>query len=335
MRIEVKKFFDETMDTSSYEGYSFIFSLTEAEQSNAVMVLANKLYNMIINKIEDIDYREIERSDGDVTKFVQYKRTKECIDTLMTIASQSKAGVEDVAVIKQALQNLEDNKFIFVSGFKNNVSIIKNFYNSILMGIIADIGFMTTVCVEFIKNPDSTMTLEMHNLQEYQTRFGLVHRNLIKFNDACAKGEIAKAFNPLVSKKIAHESIVLGLGIGSLILLAGIIVYIIIPILRDLTYIFFSFRAHLSDWFKLQEELLNANTIRLQSLKAKNDKETKKVIEAQKKWAERMHKISEMLAIKYVPAEKQAVRQSAIDSKTTVKKDEIHDVDDSNIDSLF
>ena len=107
MRTEVKKFFDETMDTSSYEGYSFIFSLTEAEQSNAVMVLANKLYNMIINKIEDIDYREIERSDGDVTKFVQYKRTKECIDTLMTIASQSKAGVEDVAVIKQALQNLE------------------------------------------------------------------------------------------------------------------------------------------------------------------------------------------------------------------------------------
>ena len=77
------------------------------------------------------------------------------------------------------------------------------------------------------------------------------------------------------------------------------------------------------------------HTIRLQSLKAKNEKETNKVIESQKKWSERMHKISEMLAIKYVPAEKAAVRQSVIDSKTTVKKDEIRDVDDSNIDSLF
>ena len=335
MRVEVKKFFDETMDTSSYEGYSFIMSLTEAQQGNAVMVLANKLYNMIINKIEDIDYREIERSNGDVTKFVQYKRTNECIDTLMTIASQSKEGIEEVAVIKQAMTNLEENKAIFIAGFKNNVSIIKNFYNAILMGIISDIGFMTTCCVEFIKNPDSTMKLEIHNLQEFQTRFGLVHRNLIKFNDACTKGELRKAFEPLVSNKIKHESIILGLGIGSLILLAGIIVYIIIPILRDLTYIFFSFRAHLSDWFKLQEELLEANTIRLQSLKAKNDNETKKVIESQKKWAERMRKISEMLAIKYVPAEKQAIKQSIIDSKTTVKKDEITDVDDSNIDSLF
>ena len=335
MRTEVKKFFDETMDTSSYEGYSFIMSLTEAEQTNAVMVLANKLYNMIINKIENIDYREIERSNGDITKFVQYKRTKECIDVLMTIAAQSKEGVEDVAVIKQAMTNLEEHKDLFIAGYKNNVSIIKNFYNSIVLGIISDIGFMTTTCVEFIKNPDSTMSLEMHNLQEYQTRFGLVHRNLIKFNDACTKGEITKAFGPLVSKKIAHESIVLGLGIGSLILLAGVIVYVIIPILRDLTYIFFSFRAHLSDWFKLQQELLDANTIRLQSLKAKNDKETNKVIEAQKKWSERMRKISETLAIKYVPAEKAAVRQSVIDSKTTVKKDEIRDVDDSNIDSLF
>jgi len=335
MRTDIKKFFDETMDTSSYEGYSFIMSLTEAQQGNAVMVLANKLYNMIVHKIEDIDYKEIERSNGDITKFVQYKRTNECIDTLMTISTQSKEGVEEVAAIKQAMKNLEDNKFLFVSGFKNNISIIKNFYNSIVMGIIADIGFMTTCCVEFIKNPDSTMKLEIHNLQEYQTRFYLVHKNLVKFNDACAKGEIKKAFEPLLSKKIAHESIILGLGIGSLILLAGIIVYIIIPILRDLTYIFFSFRAHLSDWFKLQEELLNANTIRLQSLKAKNDKEAQKVIDSQKKWSERMHKISEMLAIKYVPAQKAAIRQSIIDSKTTVKKDEVNDIDDSNIDSLF
>lgn len=335
MRKDVAKFFDETMDTSSYENYSFINSLTEAEQGNAVMVLANKLYNMIVNKIEDIDYREIERSGGDITKFSQYKRTKECIETLQTIASQSKEGIEDVAVIAQCMKNIEDNKLLFVQGFKNNVSLIKNFYNAIVMGMISDIGFMTTVCVEFIKNPDSTVSLEMHNLQEYQTRFGLVHRNLIKFNDACTKGEINKAFSTLVGKKIAHESIILGLGIGSLILLAGIVVYVIIPILRDLTYIFFSFRAHLSDWFKLQEELLKANTIRLKSLKAKNDKDIKKVIEDQEKWADRMRRISEMLAIKYVPAEKEAIKKSAIDAKTVVKKDEIHEPEESDVDSLF
>ena len=66
--------------------------------------------------------------------------------------------------------------------------------------------------------------------------------------------------------------------------------------------------------------MLNANTTRLKALKAKNDTETKNVIEAQNKWSNRMKKISEFLAIKYIPAAKNAERQSAIDSKMKLMK---------------
>ena len=335
MRKEVKAFFDETLDMNSYENLSLVMSLNEAEQSNAIMVLANKLYNMIVNKLEDIDFKEIERSKGDITKFSQYKKTKESIDTLMTIANQSKSGIEEVSVINQCMKNLEENKDIFTKGFKNDVSIIKYFYNTIVLGMISDIGFMTTVCVEFIKNPDSTVSLEIKNLEQYKSKFYLVHRNLIKFNDACAKGEIQKCFNGLNERKFKHEDIAfIGTTIGVIIAIASIMVYLIIPILRDLTYLFFSFRASLSDWFKVQSELLDANVVRLKSLKSKSDKDNKEVIEAQNKWSKRMNKISEFLAIKYIPAAKNAERQVAIDSKVTLKRDEVNELNDS-VPSLF
>lgn len=334
MRKEVKAYFDETLNMSSYDTLSTVMSFNEAEQGNAIMLLANKLYNMIVNKLEDIDFKEIERSKGDITKFAQYKKTKESIDTLMTIANQSKSGIEEVNVLNECMKNLEENKDIFVKGFKNDISIIKYFYNTAVLGLISDIGFMTVVCVEFIKNPESNVGLEIKNLEQYKTKFYLVHRNLIKFNESCSKGELQKCFNTLSSYKVKHESIAVVGIIGSIIAVASVLVYFVIPFLRDLTYLFFSFRAKLSDWFGVQSELLDANATRLKALKAKSDTETKNVIEAQNKWSNRMKKISEFLAIKYIPAAKNAERQSAIDSKTTIKKDEVNEIDD-RVSSLF
>lgn len=334
MRKEVKAYFDEALDMNSYDTLSTVMSFNEAEQGNAIMILANKLYNMIVNKLEDIDFKEIERSKGDITKFAQYKKTKESIDTLITIANQSKSGIEEVNVLNECMKNLEENKDIFVKGFKNDISIIKYFYNTAVLGLISDIGFMTVVCVEFIKNPESNVGLEIKNLEQYKTKFYLVHRNLIKFNESCSKGELQKCFNTLSSYKVKHESIAVVGIIGSIIAVASVLVYFVIPFLRDLTYLFFSFRAKLSDWFGVQSELLDANATRLKALKAKNDTETKNVIEAQNKWSNRMKKISEFLAIKYIPAAKNAERQSAIDSKTTIKKDEVNEIDD-RVSSLF
>jgi hypothetical protein len=46
-----------------------------------------------------------------------------------------------------------------------------------------------------------------------------------------------------------------------------------------------------------------------------------------------MAKISEFLSIKYIPAAKNAEKQAMIDSKTTVSKDDVKDMD--TVGSLF
>ena len=410
----VKTIFNEALDMTNDKTFLTMVSLNEAEQKNAIIILASKLYKMITNKLEDTDYREIELSKGDVKRMKQYKQTIECIDVLFDIAQESGTGIEEVATIKKAMDNVEMLKPIFTSGFKENIDLIKYFYDTIVLGIITDIGFMTTVCVEFIKNPNSTVSLEITNLQTYKTKFYMVHTELEKFNAAVEKGQIEKAFKALIvnkAKGIKYEAADIdpfienkfidtlrgirgrtlntfgnarrelrnvsfgkktgdaigdigrgtgdaigsigrgiGRGIGGIAggvaagaIVAGIltvsaiagvfvlVVAVILPILRDLAYLFFAFRTRISDWFSLQHDLLEANSVRLKSLKNDNGHNYKEASKAQEKWAARMQAISDKIAVNYVPAEKSAIKQIKKDSKVTLTKKEI---DQPNTDIL-
>lgn len=406
----VKTIFNEALDMTNNKTFMTMVSLNEAEQKNAVIILASKLYKMITNKLEDTDYREIEASKGDVKRMKQYKQTIECIDVLYNIAQESGTGIEEVATIKEAMDNVEKLKPVFTSGFKENIDLIKYFYDTIVLAIITDIGFMTTVCVEFIKNPNSTVSLEITNLQTYKTKFYMVHTELERFNAAVEKGQIEKAFKALIvnkAKGIKYEAadidplmenkftdtlrsmrgrtlntfgnarrglrnVSIGRGVGdsigsigrgtedaigsigrgiggiaggvaagavvagilTLAAIAGVLVLVvavILPILRDLAYLFFAFRTRISDWFSLQHDLLEANSARLSTLKNDNGHNYKEASKAQEKWAKRMQAIADKIAIDYVPAEKSAIKQIKKDSKVTLTKKEI---DQPNTDIL-
>lgn len=355
LKTGVLEIFNEALDMTDLETFKMAMSFNEAEQKNAIVILANRLYKMITNKLEDMDFKEIEKSNGDITRMKNYKQTKECIETLCLIAQESGTGVDETAVIDRAMENVEKLKPLFTSGFRSDVSLIKYLYNTIVLAIISDIGFMTTVCVEFIKNPNSTVGLEITNLKTYKSKFGLVHSNLERFNKGVESGQIDKAFKALLTAKSKHESVELsqiqegivdnikGFGSGlvtvgsmAIIGLVGIISYIILPILRDLAYVFYSFRAHLSDWFEVQKELLEANELRLRSMKNTDEVDYKKVADSQRKWAERMGKIANVLAVKYIPAEKEAYKQIEKDSKVKLNKiDVTNPTDDDSQPSLF
>lgn len=352
---EIEQIYSESLDLSNLNTFRTVVSFTEAEQKNGIIILANKLYRMIIDKLENTDFREIEVSKGDITKLKQYKQIRDSIDVLTQIARESNSGIDEVNEMDKALYNIIKLKPIFTNGFKHNVEMIKYFYDSIVLALISDIGFMTTVCVEFFKNPNSTVSLEINNLQQYKSKFYLVHKNLIAFNTACDKGQIEKAFKVLNNNKMQgakfeaveinnynEDFVDIAKSVGKIAIfipaaiIGGvffIIINTILPILRDLAYLFFSFRTHLSDWFAIQHDLLEANALRLKSLKSTSDKDYQEIAKSQLEWANRMGKIANMLAVEYIPAEKKALKKTAEDKVTTLSKDE---VDDPNYhDSLF
>lgn len=96
MRREFQEVYDELLpkDPSTI---MTITSFTEEEHPKAMAVLANKLYGMLVDKLEDIDFKEIEDSEGDITKFKYYTKTRESIAVLKELAIQSGSGEEDIS----------------------------------------------------------------------------------------------------------------------------------------------------------------------------------------------------------------------------------------------
>ena len=124
---EIEQIYSESLDFSNLDTFRTVASFTEAEQKNGIVILANKLYRMIIDKLENTDFKEIEVSKGDITKLKQYKQIKDSIEVLIQIARESNSGIDEVNEMDKALYNIIKLRPVFTDGFKHNVEMIKYF----------------------------------------------------------------------------------------------------------------------------------------------------------------------------------------------------------------
>ena len=333
MRREFQEVYDELLpkDPSTI---MTITSFTEEEHPKAMAVLANKLYGMLVDKLEDTDFKEIEDSEGDITKFKYYTKTRESIAVLKELAIQSGSGEEDVKDIEKALTYLESNKTVFMKAFRLDIHILKYLYNTIVMAIIADIAYFTTVCVEFVKNPDHTVSMEISNVKKYKTKFYMVHEAIKNFNSMVEKKQLEKVANGLMKVKsenfateISTAMFIGGLLAGAVALFITV-VKVIIPTIRELAYLFFAVRVSVANYCAVQQKLLEANALRIKSNGGAKD-----VAERQLKIAAFFEKLSNFFAIKVVPAEKK-IDSTLKGVKPRLSKDEVNDSDGDTL-TLF
>lgn len=326
----IQEAYEVALNMRSIDTIRTVSSFTEAEQKKSTIVLANKLYGMIVDRLDQIDFKEIEKSEGDITEFKYYNRTRECISVLKGLAKQSGSGVEEIDVIETALNNIESNRLFFIRAYKTDCSFIKSLYNTMIMAIISDISFMITVCVEYIKNPDHTVQMEITNLKKFKSKFYLVHKNLRRFNEAVEKGELEKVCSALLkikSKNMAGELTLIGKlaalpGFQYIAIIAAAIIIIktFVPIMRELSYFFYFFRTKISDYFFLQQQLLEANALKLKQMSTDDPEKNEKIAKRQEKIAAIFGKIANFFAVKYTPAADKAENNPG---KTTIDKNDV------------
>lgn len=333
MRREIQEVYDELLPKDP-NTIMTITSFTEEEHPKAMAVLANKLYGMLVDKLEDIDFKEIEDSEGDITKFKYYTKTRESIAVLKELAIQSGSGEEDVKDIEKALTYLESNKTVFMKAFRLDIHILKYLYNTIVMAIIADIAYFTTVCVEFVKNPDHTVSMEISNVKKYKTKFYMVHEAIKNFNGMVEKKQLEKVANGLMKVKsenfaaeISAAQFIAGV-LAAAVSLFVIVVKVLIPTIRELAYLFFAVRVSVANYCAVQQKLLEANALRIKSNGGAKD-----VAERQLKIAAFFEKLSNFFAIKVVPAEKK-IDSTLKGVKPRLTKDEVNGSDDDTL-TLF
>ena len=320
----------QNFNLSDDDTLAVLCHIDEADKNMVVDSLASKLYDKIVAKVADIDYGSIPETKGDITKLENYTELLETINIISNIVEEYKMKPECIDIVIDAIENIKDRTDLWEKAYYLNTSFPIIFYNTIVLSIVSSVSLLISTSIEFIK--DSTnedYQIKFDKIAYMKSKDNILFQNLKKFNDACNKGEVDKAFEAVLDKSKQFA------GVDDLTIVSGFalaaIVITIIPIMRELIFFFFSSKQQISDYFIIQAELIQMNSEYVKNNPTMDSKSRKEISKKQDKIAQNFKKIGNALAVDVKTAERKAKAEIAKDKSTKYK---ITDVIDSKPDSL-
>lgn len=345
MTTQYSKIYDEIFmewfDINDEETRSTYVSVNEADKSQMIVSLTSRLYDKIMEKVDDIDYGSIPESRGDITKIENYESMMECLDILRNILIQYNQPTQPVDTVYTAIENIKVREKLFSRAFALGAELPIVLYNTIVLSIVSSISFLIAGCIEYIKNPgDDSYILSLDKAAYNRSSQNLLFEDLAKFNQACTRKEFDDALESVIKGSVNPKQLT-GIDALGITLSIGVIISLtkqIIPILQELVYFFFHSRQSVSDYFAVQADLITINASNVIYKSDITDGEKQKIIAKQNRIAGAFRKISNFFDINYKKAEKESKKMAADEKKKykisdvqTVKPDSA----DAAVSSLF
>ena len=284
--------------------------IVEAEQNSVILSLTNKLYRMIVDKVDDIDFGEIPDTKGDITKLSKYDELCACVQVMKDLIEQYKQDTKPIEEIERAIANMRTLTPTFTRGYIMNIEIVQVMYCEIALSIVNSISFMISACIEYVKLPNADgFQLALDKKGIARTRDSLVYHALCEFNKAHSKGQVVKAFEPFIRAKARNVVGADDLAVVAGIFAVGAILMNILPILRELTFFFYAVRTRISDYFDVQADLLEMNAKEIEMNKSVTVDDRDKVVKRQKAISEFFRKVANKICIDQVAREKTADKE--------------------------
>lgn len=347
---EYTKAMNEFFDITDRETRKVLLAVNEADQNKVLVSLTSKLYDNVVEKVDDIDFGEIERSKGDIEKLPNFSTLHECLNNMARLLIEFKQDTKPVDTIAESVSNIIESKGIWTKAYAVNAELPMITYNTIVLAIIEATSYMVSMCVDFIKSPSQdTIQIMIDKSALTKSKGHLLFKNLESFNDAYRKGQVDKAMEHVLNDAISKKSIdtskknLLGVGLYTggavavtLVGVAGLL-FCIIPIIRELIFLFFYYRVRISEFFDLQADLLQVNAYNVENNRLDLTKEERKNIsKKQMKVVEDFRKIARKIAVDGATAEKSASKDiKAEDSKKYKTSDVMDELPDSASSALF
>ena len=312
----------EYFDTSNRKSMKTLLSLNEADQNQAMVALASKLYEKIVAKVDEIDFGTIPASKGDITKIGNFQELRDCVNTIGDILVHYKQDTSQLDIIDKAIENIKSSKSIWEKAYAVECDIAITFYNTITLSIVSAVSLLISASIDFIKEPgQQTFQISFDRVGYNKTKDKLLFQNLEKFNKSYAKGDIEKLMSSMVRSNIKikesameplSESIIAAGTITALAsivgggMMIGILLTLVIPILHELVNTLYCARQSVSEYFEIQSKIVQFNAEQLKYDYTKSEAEIKKIYDKQTKIAGLFKKISDKFAIKMNKAESDA-----------------------------
>ena len=330
---EYEEFLNEHMDLSDRETLHYVTSLDEAGQDQLLTSLTGKLYDKIVEKVDNIDFRTIPASRGDITQIENFESMVECLHIIRDIVKQYNQSTEPIDQVETAIQNIRDRERLFSRCYTMNVEMGIIIYNTMVLSVVSSLSYLIATSIDFIKTPtDEIFQVSLDKIGYAKTTQSMLYNDLRKFNIACKKGEVDKALDMILSQRGARamsgnlEKVgkVAGGAMLGLILAKAVILPLaknILPLIQNLVYIHYANQQAVSDYFAVQADLLQANTALIEYRDDLTPEKKKKIIDGQTKIANRMRKLSNKFQIRFKGAEVDAERLAKSEYKKFSKED--------------
>ena len=278
----------------------FIY-LNEANQVQITDDALTGMMKFITDKYNSIDFSEIEKSAGDITRFKYTKMLEDNLETLDSVyknASMTDPGakkyVEVILHCRTVLNFLESNRMMFSALFKAGNGMIQLLYTSLVAGIIYCTGILVSNTIRFVTSEKDTDcevlfdeipgTIRHCHIKNMAYAYNSLS-NFEKYLNECYKVQIQKRG---INESIGTVAFVIGGVVVGISLIPNII-----NLIREIIYSIYCIRTKISEMLAVQQELLKTN---IESLEA--GRGNKKVIARQKKIAEKLEKWKNRFAMK-------------------------------------
>jgi hypothetical protein len=316
MNEATKKLIWEYMDMTDIPTVNTVCAMNEAEHNTMLVSLTNKLYEMIVDKVDSIDFGEIPQTKGDISKLSKFEQLNECHRVLREIFEQYHENTKPILELENAVTNIESMKDIFIGAYLCKANFPITVYQTMTLAVLNATSFMIASCIEYIKNPKAEgLTIVLNKTGVAKAKDHLVYETLVDFNEACRKGDVQNALKPFVQHKIRGFAMTAALGIKA-VLVIGAVVLAILPMIKDLVYFYYSARARVSQYFDIQAKLLEMNA---QELKDNPDIQTvddrKSVISRQLSIARNFHDLANFIGVDAKTSEVKATKEIKSDSR--------------------
>lgn len=332
---EYNKAISEYFDLSDKETRTILLAVNEDDQTRVLVSLTSKLYDNIVDKVDDIDFGDIPATKGDITKLPNYAKLTESIETMTKLLIEYKQPTEPIDVVRNALANIIDSTSLWKRAYALNVELPIVFYNTIVLSIIEATSYLIGMCVQYIKLPGSdTFQATIDKSALVKTKDHMVFDNLKKFNEAYRKGQITNAMEYVIKSNSKNLFGELTFAAGAVGVIA--ILFCIVPILREMIFLFYYERVRMSEYFDMQADMLQINAYNVEHNRSDLDSTQKKNISAkQMKIAERFRKAANFIGIKMKESEKQATKELTKENKKYQTKEVLDELPSSASSALF
>ena len=332
----------EHFDMTDRKSIKTLLSLNEAEQNQAMASLASKLYQKIIDKVDDIDYGTIPASKGDITKIGNFLEMRDCMNTIREILVNYKQDTTQLDIVDKAIENLKDSRKIWEKAFLVDCDFAITFYNTIALSIVSSVSLLISSSIDYIKEPGNQSFQVSFDRSGYvKTKDKLLFKNLDRFNKSYSKGEIVSLMNNVVkaTTDVKESAIIdeatLSFGTIAKFLKGGAVVAILItlaiPVLHQLVSVLYSAKQKVADYFEVQSKIVQFNAEQLKYNYTKSDEELRKIYDKQIKISNDFKSISSKFSVKMSKAESDAKK---LIEKEKAEKYKAEDLDNDDVPGL-